>query len=302
MRFLAHSLWLIGTLLALPALAGSGGSDFALRFYGTGVGPPGQQDRILLPLDDNVPGASSTPIDVGGSSFTLEIWLRGNLGDNATSDAGGDMELTSYDWIEGNILLDRDVWCGTANAFGASLAGGLVRFGIDSGDTGFSNITIEGSVNVLDGAWHHIALVRDVVEGSLAIFIDGVEDFRSAPGWSTVDLSYPDDGVPVTGNCDTGQLTPYGWYLVVAAEKHDAGAQYPSFNGYLDELRIWNVARTGTEIADDRFTVLPPGTPGLVGSYRFEEGPTRHGAPTPRRGRRRRSRGSPGVGHRSSRS
>ena len=59
---------------------------------------------------------------------------------------------------------------------------------------------------------------------------------------------------------------------MVAAEKHDAGPAYPSFAGYVDELRIWNLARGEAAIATDRFRVLPAGTPGLVGSYRFEEG------------------------------
>lgn len=268
---LVHALG-VGLLLALPGIAGAQGSESALRFYGTGVGPPGQQDRILIPVDDNAPGAGSSPIDVGASSFTLELWLRGELADNDTANAGGDVELSDYDWINGNIVLDRDVWCGTANAFGVSIAGGLVRFGVDTGDTGCCNVTIEGSENVLDDTWHHVAVVRDSVEGSLAVVVDGVEDFRGSPGISTVDLSYPDAGVPVTGDCATGQRTPYGWYLVVAAEKHDAGAAYPSFSGYVDELRIWNVARSATEVAADRFRVLPAGTPGLVGSYRFEEG------------------------------
>ena len=36
---------------------------------------------------------------------------------------------------------------------------------------------------------------------------------------------------------------------MVAAEKHDAGAAYPSYSGFADEFRIWNVARTAGEIA-----------------------------------------------------
>lgn len=246
-------------------------SAHAIRFYGTGIGPPGQQDRILLPVDDNVPGMSSSTIDVGNGSFTLEFWVRGLVADNPTGNAGGDVELFDYSWIEGNIVLDRDIWCGSTNAFGVSFAGGLVRFGVNSGDTGFADDTIEGSVNVLDGSWHHVAVVRDATEGDLAIIVDGAEDFRGSSGMSYADLSYPDDGVPVTGDCSTGQLTPYGWYLVVGAEKHDAGSAYPSFNGYVDELRIWAAARTAAEIASDRFEVISP-TPDLVGYYRFEEG------------------------------
>ncbi len=248
-------------------------SEHALRFYGTGVGPPGQQDRILLAIDDNQPGDQSTPIDVGAGSFTYEFWLRGRLQDNPTNHSGGDVEVFDYTWIEGNIILDRDVWCGTERNFGVSLAGGKIRFGVGEGDSGVGfSTTIEGSEDVLDDQWHHVAVVRDVTLGSLMIVVDGVVDFSSSAGISHNDLSYPDVGIPVTGDCSTGQLTAYGWYLVVAAEKHDAGAAYPSFNGYVDELRIWNTARSVTEIQNQRFAVIDSDSVGLVGYYRFEEG------------------------------
>ena len=249
-------------------------SDHALRFYGTGVGPPGQQDRVLIPVDDNVAGTGSSPIDVGSGSFTLEWWMRGALADNTTSNGGGDVHVYDYSWIDGNIILDRDVWCGTQNAWGVSIAGGFVRFGVDAGDAGGGwTSTIEGDVDVLDGAWHHVAVVRDAAVGQLRIVVDGVLDFETATGDAHVlDLSYPDAGVAVTpGNCDPGQLTPYGWYLVIAAEKHDAGAAYPSYAGFFDELRIWNTARTVEQVAANRFVDLPAQT-GLVGEYRFEEG------------------------------
>ncbi len=172
-------------------------SQHALRFHGTGVGPPGQQDRVRIALDDNVAGAGSSPADVGAGGFTLEVWVRGNLADNATQNNGGDVETGNFNWIDGNIILDRDVWCGTERKFGVSLAGGLVR---------------------------------DAASGRKRIYVDGALDFESSAGVSTANLSYPDSGIPVTGNCGTGQLTPWGWYLVVAAEKHDAGAAFPSFN------------------------------------------------------------------------
>ncbi|WP_223787883.1 LamG-like jellyroll fold domain-containing protein [Marinicella meishanensis] len=247
-------------------------SDHAIRFYGTGVGPPGQQDRILIPVDDNQAGANSTPLDVGGD-FTFEFWLKGQLADNATQHAGGGIEFNDYNWIEGNIVIDRDVWCGTERNFGLSLMGGKVRFGVGEGDAGGSSAwTIEGNADVLDGQWHHIAAIRNAQAGQLSIVVDGVLDFASSAGVSQVDLSYPDAGIPVTGDCNTGQLTPYGWYLVLAAEKHDAGSAYPSYNGFLDELRVWNVARTVAEVAADRMRVVSNATPGLVGYYRFEEG------------------------------
>ncbi len=251
-------------------------SHSALRFYGTGVAPPGQQDRILLPIDDNAPGAGgSTSMDLGTADFTLEVWLRGRLADNPTANAGGDVELSDFSWIDGNIVLDRDIWCGSDRKFGVSVAGGLVRFGTAPGDGGGPDgwNTLEGSTPVLDDTWHHVAVVRQAATGRKRIFVDGVLDFESSAGASTANLSYPDAGIAVTpGQCNPGQLTPYGWYLVVAAEKHDAGAAYPSFNGFVDELRAWSTARTATQLAATYRRALNAASPGLAGAYRFEEG------------------------------
>ena len=263
-------------LLLLPVVCGAQGSQHALRFFGTGVGPPGFQDRALIPLDDNTNGPNaSAPADLGNGSFTMEWWMRGRLADNASSNSGGDQTFSDNRWIEGHIILDRDIWCGSERKFGVSIAGGYVRFGLSPGDppgADAGNRTIEGNVQTLNDAWRHVAVVRDAAAGAIRIYVDGALDYQSADGLSYADLSYPDAGIPVTGDCGTGQLTPYGWYLVVAAEKHDAGAAYPSFNGYVDELRLWNTARTAGQISSNRYLVIPTNTAGLVGYYRFEEG------------------------------
>ncbi len=264
---LAAGIVAVAGLAAQPSL--SQGSQHALRFYGTGG--PGMQDRAVWLVDDNEPGGGgNTPLDVGAGSFTFEWWMRGELADNGTSNAGGDVELSSIDWIHGNIVLDRDVWCGSERKYGASIAGGFVRFGVGPGDAGGQGVTIEGDVVVLDGGWHHVALVRDAAAQTLRIYVDGALDFESQAGSSTADVSYPDPGVPVDPDCVDGQRLPDGWWLTLAAEKHDL--TWPSYAGYLDELRFWSLARAGGDIAADRDRVLPPGTPGLVGAYRFEEG------------------------------
>jgi len=260
--------------MAALCLAGSvslaaQGSQFALRFYGTGG--PGEQDRAVFLVDDNEPGpGGSSPLDIGQGSWTLEWWMRGEPADNDTDNAGGDVELGSIDWIQGNIILDRDVWCGSERKYGVSIAGGFVRVGVGPGDVGGFGVTIEGDRAVLDGQWHHVAVLRDAVSESLRIYVDGVLDFESSPGSATADVSYPDAGVPVDPTCNNGQLLPDGWWLTLAAEKHDL--VWPSFAGFVDELRVWSVARSAAEIAADRTQVLPPTAPGLVAYYRFEEG------------------------------
>lgn len=246
-----------------------------VRFYGTvslprATGPHPSADRRQRPrrrrLDRDGPRRGR---------FHARALASCRLADNPTTNAGGDVELADYTWIDGNIVLDRDIWCGSERKFGVSFAGGLVRFGTAPGDSGGPDDwnTIEGSTPVLDDTWHHVAVVRQAASGRKRIYVDGALDFESAAGASTADLSYPDNGIVVTpGQCNPGQLTPYGWYLVVAAEKHDAGAAYPSFNGFVDELRAWASARTAAQLAATYRRVLNAASPGLVGAYRFEEG------------------------------
>jgi glucose/arabinose dehydrogenase len=258
-------LALIGVAaLGAPLDALSSASGHALRFYGTGAG---QQDRVRIPIDDDAPGAdASSPCDVGGGSFTIDLWMRGRAADNPSAGGGGDREWSDFRWIDGNIILDRDIWGGSEAKYGISIAGGRVRFGTGRGADGSdSQNTIEGSIDVLDDAWHHVAVVRDASTGRKRIYVDGLLDFESSAGASRADLSYPDAGVP-------GQLTPWGPFIVLAAEKHDAGPEYPSFDGFIDELRIWSVALSAERILAVHDRVLPSGEPGLVGYYRFEEG------------------------------
>ncbi|MBM4118200.1 LamG domain-containing protein [bacterium] len=250
-------------VLALGSDAQGQGSAHALRFHGTGAG---QQDRARIAIDDNAPGPdASAPCDLGAGDFTVEFWLRGRLIDNATSGWGGG-ESWGDDWIYGNVVVDRDIWADNQQDWGISLAGGRVRFGTGRAPAGAdSPNTIEGETLLLDDAWHHVACVRDAATGLKSIVVDGLLDWQSSPGASTDDISYPNGGV-------ANPVTPWGPYIVLGAEKHDAGAGFPSFNGYLDELRLWTRALAPAELAAIADRVIDPASAGLVGYYRFEEG------------------------------
>lgn len=221
---------------------------------------------MRIAIDDNINGPdASAPCDVGAGSFTIEFWVRGSLAQNNTNHAGGDVETANFNWIEGNVVFDRDIYDGSEADFGISLAGGFVRFGTGRGHpvTGQEN-TIEGNRQILDGLWHHVACVRDFTTGVKRIYVDGMLDFQSSVDASKGNLSFPNAGVP-------GQVTPWGPYIVLGAEKHDAGPAYPSFNGYLDEVRVWNTARTQTEILENHDRIVNSGTAALTGYWRFEE-------------------------------
>ncbi len=260
-----RSALLCALFAALGATVRGQGSEAAVRFHGTGAN---QQDRLRIRLDDDAPGPdASTPADVGTASFTLELWVRGTLADNPSRASASEGSFADDRWRQGHALLDRDILSGTSRTFGVSLAGGRVRFGTGAGDGVTPDVpnTLEGDRLVLDGAWHHVAVARDAQTGRKLIYVDGALDIAGPTGVSRADLSYPDEGVPAPAS-------PWGPFLVVGAAKEDVGPGQPSFRGRVDEMRIWRIARRGSEIASDMGRVVPAGTQNMVASYRFEEG------------------------------
>lgn len=237
---------LILTLLLtlIPAHPGRTQGDFSLRFYGAGRDGA---DRVVIPLD-----APPRPVDVG-DDFTIEFWLKALPGENAAAPCipGGD------NWINGNIVIDRDVYfAGDYGDYGIFLAGGRVAFGVNNGAEG---TTLCGRADVTDGRWHHLAVTRSAADGVLAIFVDGRLD-ASSDG-PTGDVSYRD-----------GRTTQYPAdpFLVIGAEKHDAGPEYPSFRGWIDEVRISRVVRYREPFTPP--TAPFPPDPDTVALYHFDEG------------------------------
>jgi hypothetical protein len=99
-----------------------------------------------------------------------------------------------------------------------------------------------------------VAGVVDTREGVMKILINGVEVASGAFSRKEIWRSE----LPLR----------IGW-------THEADPLYAPFAGQIDEVRIWKVARTATQIGRGMFTPLRGDEPGLVGYWRFEgEGET----------------------------
>lgn len=99
------------------------------------------------------------------------------------------------------------------------------------------------------GIWHHIAYVRSGTgPGHGKIYIDGVD--KTDPYQNTTDPIIP----------TVGDLYLDGYLSLFR------------YNGAMDDLRIWNVARTHTEINDNMNIELTGSEPGLIGYWKFNEG------------------------------
>jgi PKD repeat protein len=231
-------------------------TNYALRFYGNGFG---DIDRVKVLVDDPLTVEPGPPVDVGATDFTIEFWMRALAEENgAPAVACGANE----NWIYGNIIVDRDRY-GQDRKFGVSMAGGVIVFGVTGDGTGAR--TVCGRTRVDDGRWHHVAVTRERGTGVMAVFVDGaLEGSGVGPGG---DVSYPDDGVP--GDFCGGPCVNSDPYLVFGAEKHDAGPAFPSFSGWLDEVRVSDAVRyRGSFAVPGRFE--PDGN--TVALYHFDEG------------------------------
>ncbi len=232
---------------SMPHVPASG--NYSLRFFGNGVN---DIDRVKIQIDPHVPA------DVGATDFTLEFWMKANPGENSSNAVACN---TNDGWITGNIMFDRDIWGpGDYGDFGVSLTGGKIAFGVSYGSSGN---TICGSIVVTDGQWHHIAVTRRLSDGQLCIFVDGQQD-TCGPGnvGANRDVSYRDGRSTSFPNSDP--------FLVIGAEKHDAGPSYPSYRGWIDEVRLSNTLRYTGNFTRPSAPFTPDGF--TVALYHFDEG------------------------------
>jgi len=228
----------------------------SLRFFGNGVG---DIDRVKIRVDDPANSLPGPPADVGAADFTIEFWMRAFASENTAPPVACGANI---DWIYGNIVIDRDRY-NQDRKFGLSIAGGVPVFGVSGDGTG--DRTLCGPANLLDGAWRHVAIERRRSDGRMWLFVDGA--LQGSVDGPDGDISYPDDGVP--GDDCGGPCTNSDPFLVLAAEKHDAGSQYPSFSGWLDELRVSDTIRYTAPFAPPAAPFAPDAN--TVALYHFDE-------------------------------
>ena len=162
--------------------------------------------------------------------------------------------------VECWVMLGTSAGSGTANVIskhknegGSSRSGYSLEYSYGNnrlqavlGSTSGWTTLAGGTWNAFE--WHHVALVYDAGTTMLTLYDNGVmQDSkpRSAPLYNTNDLYL-------------GGSQHYGNYL----------------DGRMDEARIWNVARSESEIRDDMHRQLSGGENGLVAYYTFNQSVT----------------------------
>jgi hypothetical protein len=105
---------------------------------------------------------------------------------------------------------------------------------------------------VIPNQWYHIAGVQDVDAGMIRIYVNG------EPAGSKV---LQGSGVSSDSPLFIGGRNLFG-----------SGKSGEGFIGLIDEVRIWNTARSAADIKGNIYRRLSGQEPGLIGYWRFDEG------------------------------
>jgi subtilisin-like proprotein convertase family protein len=108
-------------------------------------------------------------------------------------------------------------------------------------------ISITTGISVTDSAWYHIAVTWRSSDGQVRLYKGGVAAY--------------------TGTLAAGSIISPGGSLVLGKDQNREGF----FEGTLDEVRVWNVARTAAEIRADMYRSLQGDEMGLVAYWPFND-------------------------------
>lgn len=176
--------------------------------------------------------------------FTVEAWIR-RTGMGSTT-ASGQSALNPIVPVATKGRTGADGGIDDLAFFLGVLPNGTIGGDFESGNG--DNHVVTGSTSIPLNEWHHIAMTYDGAQ--FKIFVDGVEDGSE---------NYTDTPTDI---CEA--------HFAVGTSMNPQGDPAGAFEGQIDEVRVWNLARSQSDIASDYGTSLTTGT-GLVASYPFEE-------------------------------
>ena len=194
-----------------------------------------------------------TTSDLRSATFTVELWFRRTgIGQTTSTGLGGDTSIVPL--ITKGRAEDETPAQDVNYFLGIDSATNTLAADFEEGAGGThpsDNHPVYGSTAIpADGAWHHAAATYDGADWFL--YLDGAQDGTASPN----EPANAATNVPtvVGGSLNTGSVA----------------AGY--FAGVIDEVRIWDYARTEGQIDGAKDTAITSGQAGLLGVWNLDEG------------------------------
>jgi hypothetical protein len=224
-------------------------------------------NRLVSRLWQPIGGASLTLLLASASLAQAQTLPQYSLPFNGTNQYAGVPNTAALEFTTGTVeLWVKPTWtvgthsganlCLVSERSGASLNGGT-RFSLHMGNdmksigiwNGGSYETV--SYNFSKGLWYHVAAVMTTT--STQFYVNGVLIGATANGINTSRSGY---------NLKIGVSETEGTAV--------GNAEY--FEGELDEVRVWNTARTAAQIQDNYRAPVSTASAGLVAYYPIDNG------------------------------
>ncbi|MGH2490321.1 MAG: LamG-like jellyroll fold domain-containing protein [Candidatus Limnocylindria bacterium] len=164
--------------------------------------------------------------------WTVETWFKDET-------PGGYNHPTTYLVMKGDTNNNSEAPFLVGIQWGGLFAGGR---------TAWANSTLSAPLTVSPSSWHHVAAVFVASTRQLTLYLDGAQVAQGTLAARTT-----------TGNA-----------LPVQIGRNGSGGDL--WRGKIDDLRIWDVARTASQVAASYRTQLTSPPAGLVANWRFDEG------------------------------
>jgi hypothetical protein len=191
--------------------------------------------EIVVTINPILP---ATHLNFDGVNDRVELPNESNFDFTSTFSMEAWIRVTSFTQ-EWQTVISKGVEGPRIHRFGVS---GFIAFG-----TGPSNDLVS-TVSVNDGNWHHIAATCN--NGFKSLYVDGV-----LQGTQIV-------GTPLVTNNDNVRI----------GSQIDSYSPIRAFHGDIDDVRIWNIAKTATEIDASKNCELQGNEAGLLAYYKFNQG------------------------------
>ncbi|MDZ7344745.1 MAG: DNRLRE domain-containing protein, partial [candidate division KSB1 bacterium] len=216
---------------------------------------PACRVRISDALDGN-------PTDVSDAAFAIitssgaghALHFDGlddvaRISDNALLSGGPGKSITVEAWlrlsnVQGNNPIIQKFADASQKDWGLAVEDGTLEVSIENdGD----NWEYEAGT-VTPGAWTHVAFTFDNPANVVHLYVNGIQ----AGAGAAQPKDMPDTAAPIL----------FGGHAYL--NRH--------ITGRMDEVRIWNYARSAAALRDDMNRPLQGNEPGLIGYWRFDEG------------------------------
>jgi hypothetical protein len=160
-----------------------------------------------------------------------------DLGSTLPTQMANDTACTIEFWFKG-VNLGQLTFSGNVFNVGFNSSSSSLQFYMNN-HTAFA---LNGANIVLDNSWHHLAYVFNAGK-EFTIYIDGIAYAKRIP----LNVSLPNFS-------------------------NSTSAVLSNFNGSIDEFRVWNYARTETQINDNMYCGIQGAEPNLLLNLKFDQG------------------------------